>query len=816
MNTTESSRPTSDQQAFLDVLAEVLPSTVWVADSQGMINYVSADISKTTGKPAGDLMGDAWLQSLHEDDLEPTVHKWRDCVRTGAPFDTRYRLLSMHSGIYEWHEIHARAQRDADGKIVRWVGTTTNVHPRISAETNLAFERSISELETRVLSIIGRNETLGKVLDEITRSVDHMLKGARSSILFVENGCLRHGSAPSLPKAFCQAIDGLEISATAGSCGTAAKTRRTVIVTDMRTDPLWADYQYLVRDVPMRACWSVPIMDNAQNCFATFAVYYDQPRSPGPDELKIVERIAQFVRLAIERSRQHEELKSHEDRLRILVQGTHDIVWDWDLNSDTLWWSDGIKIQFGHEPDALSRSSSSWLALIHPDDLAHVESSLERAFEGSTDHWQGEYRMRRSDGKYRYVLDRGHIIRDESGKAIRAIGSLIDISERREIEEQLQQAQRLDSIGKLTGGIAHDFNNLLTVILGNSELLVTELGSNPQLRELAEISQTAAMRGAELTNRLLAFARRQPLDPGVTDINRLVSNFEPLLRRTLDENIEIEVVQRAGLWRAMIDASQLENAILNLAINARDAMPDGGLLTIETANVAVDDHYADVHDVTPGQYVQIAVSDTGMGMDANTVSHAFDPFYTTKAEGRGSGLGLAMVYGFARQSNGHARIYSEPGHGTTVKLYLPRSYENDSRTAADADLHHPSEGNEKILLVEDNDLVRRHVEHLLESLGYQVISASNGADAIQILEQEEIIDMLLTDVVMPGGMSGKELADRAQTMRPGLPVLFTSGYTENAIVHHGRLDPGVQLLQKPFRRQELASKIRRVLTGGSA
>lgn len=815
MMTHDQSQLDTDQQALLDLVAEVLPSTVWIASADGKISYISSDISDKTGEPPSVLLGDGWTRTIHPDDLNDILIKWHASVQSGAPYDTRFRLLSVNSGDYEWHEAHARAQRDTTGTIIRWVGTTTNTHARVSAETRLTLDREIGELETRVLAKISRDDPLNDILDEITLAVDHIMSGARSSILLVEDGYITQCSAPALPKALCQELSGLEIGESAGSCGTAAYRRETVIVTDIRTDPLWTNYQHMIEGTPLRACWSVPVLDTEGKCIATFAVYFDSPRSPAYEELKTIERIAKFVRLAIERSQQHQALKLQEERLKIITQGTHDIVWDWDIVNDSLWWSDGIKVQFGYDPAELTASSDAWLKLIHPDDLQQLQISVQRAFDGDLDHWQGEYRMRHKDGKYRYVLDRGHIIRDQTGKPIRAIGSLIDISERRAMEEKLHHAQRLDSIGKLTGGIAHDFNNLLTVILGNSELLAMELTSNPSLLALAEITQTAATRGAELTNRLLAFARRQPLDPSVTDINRLVSNFEPLLRRTLGESIEIEVVQRAGLWRAMVDSSQLENAILNLAINARDAMPAGGRLTIETANVAVDDHYADLNDLNAGQYVQLAISDTGAGMDADTTAHAFDPFFTTKATGKGSGLGLAMVYGFVRQSNGHARIYSEPGHGTTVKLYLPRSYEIDHDDAAVSNTSGIITGHEKILLVEDNDLVRRHVEGLLKSLGYSVLSASNGADAIVILEQDSSIDMILTDVVMPGGISGKVLADRAQAIRPGLPVLFTSGYTENAIVHHGRLDPGVQLLQKPFRRQELASKVRRVLSSGN-
>jgi CheY-like chemotaxis protein len=332
------------------------------------------------------------------------------------------------------------------------------------------------------------------------------------------------------------------------------------------------------------------------------------------------------------------------------------------------------------------------------------------------------------------------------------------------------------------------------------------------LRPLAEASLAAAERGSDLVSRLLSFARLQPLDPKPIDINELALNLNGMLRRTLGEQIELEIVRDEELWQAEADAPQLENAVLNLCLNARDAMPKGGRLTIETANVQLDKSYADQNvDVEPGPYVMIAVSDTGVGMSPEVLARAFDPFFTTKDVGKGTGLGLSMVFGFAKQSNGHVAIYSEEGHGTTVKLYLPRAEGDPSHTAKQPRVAAPPRGSESILLVEDNDLVRKHIAALLQSLGYNVIAAQNGIEAIDVLAGTTAIDLLFTDVVMPGPVNGRELANRAKQLRPELPVLFTSGYTENALMHHGRLDPGIQLLGKPFRIGDLAQKIREVL-----
>lgn len=384
------------------------------------------------------------------------------------------------------------------------------------------------------------------------------------------------------------------------------------------------------------------------------------------------------------------------------------------------------------------------------------------------------------------------------------------------LNARLMQSQRLEAVGQLTGGVAHDFNNLLTVVLGNAELLAEQAGDKPESadqRMLAEMIVGAAQRGAALTQQLLAFARKQALSPKPLDVNQLIAQMDSMLRRTLGEHIEIELIRAAGLWHAMVDQGQLENALLNLCLNARDAMPKGGRLTIETANTVLDQAYADTHpEVKPGQYVMLAVSDTGQGIAPEHLELVFQPFFTTKEKGKGTGLGLAMVYGFVKQSAGHINIYSEQGHGTAVKLYLPRAlYTQASSSPETHERLMPTGGQETILVVEDDEMVRRYACQQLRSLGYRVIDMDNGADALAFIEQHGGVDLLFTDVVMPGGMNGRALADAARKQCPGLRVLYTSGYTENAIVHHGRLDPGVLLLAKPYRLVELARAVRSAL-----
>jgi signal transduction histidine kinase/CheY-like chemotaxis protein len=391
-----------------------------------------------------------------------------------------------------------------------------------------------------------------------------------------------------------------------------------------------------------------------------------------------------------------------------------------------------------------------------------------------------------------------------------------EVRRRQEIEEVLRQSQKMEAIGQLTGGVAHDFNNLLTVIIGNIETVGRSLPAQHELQRMVAGALRGASRAALLTERLLAFSRRQPLMPQTVSVNTLVAGMSDLLRRTLGETVAIETVLAGGLWPAFVDTSQLENALINLAVNARDAMPDGGKLTIETANCRLDEAYAAMHDeVRPGQYVGIFVTDTGTGMAKEVVAQAFEPFFTTKETGQGTGLGLSQVYGFIKQSGGHVKIYSEVGQGTTVKLYLPRHRGAEAGAGEDLILREIARARpgETVLIVEDDPDVREYTVEIVGELGYRVLSAEDGASALALLETHREVDLLFTDIVLPGGMNGRQLADVASRRHPGLKVLFTTGYARNAIVHQGRLDPGVEVAFKPFTYSELAAKIRRILDG---
>ncbi|MGE4063039.1 MAG: ATP-binding protein [Rhodospirillaceae bacterium] len=390
---------------------------------------------------------------------------------------------------------------------------------------------------------------------------------------------------------------------------------------------------------------------------------------------------------------------------------------------------------------------------------------------------------------------------------------LEQIEAREKVEEALRQSQKMEAVGQLTGGIAHDFNNMLAVIIGALELLKRRSArGETNVGELADAALDGAQRAAALTQRLLAFSRQQALRPEPIDVNKLVAGLSELLRRTLGENIRIETVLGAGVWRTSVDPHQLENALLNLAVNSRDAMPNGGRLTIETANSHLDERYAQEAEVAPGQYVLVAVTDTGTGMRPEVAAKAFDPFFTTKGVGKGTGLGLSQVYGFVRQSGGHVKIYSEVGQGTIIKIYLPRFVgELSTPEAADEAVIHKSDGTH-VLVVEDEDSVRSFAVAALKELGYRVLAAPNAETGLALLRQHPEIEILFTDVVMPD-TNGRQLAEEALKFLPGLKVLFTTGYTKNAVVHNGVLDHGVHLLSKPFTIEQLSVALRRALEG---
>ncbi|NOT08914.1 MAG: response regulator [Gemmatimonadales bacterium] len=505
-----------------------------------------------------------------------------------------------------------------------------------------------------------------------------------------------------------------------------------------------------------------------------------------------------------------EALRTAEERMRFALESANVGIWDMDYSSGKLRWSETLEAQYGLAPKSFTGTFEAFIACIHPDDRTSVVAEVEAAIQAGSD-FSVVHRASWPDGTIRWLNGIGRVRLDEQGRPVRAIGISMDVTGRRALEEQFHQAQKMEAIGRLAGGVAHDFNNLLTAILGYCELLLTDLDPlDPRRADIEEI-QGAGESAARLTRQLLAFSRRQIVEPTLLDLNAVVTGVHPILTRLIGEDVKIELGLQSGLSTVKADRGQVEQIILNLAVNARDAMPKGGTLSLETANVELDENYPKTHlSVRPGAYVALTVTDTGSGMTAAVQDRLFEPFFTTKEVGRGTGLGLATVHGIVNQIGGSINVYSELNRGTSFKVYFP-SAANEPAVEAPTPSKGPAHtGTQTVLVVEDAEGLRDLVRRLLERQGYTVLVASNADDAIQMFEATETIDVLLTDVVMPGA-SGPELTRRLIEKRPGLRVIYMSGYTEEAIVQHGVLKPGIAFLHKPFTADSLGRKIREVL-----
>ena len=611
----------------------------------------------------------------------------------------------------------------------------------------------------------------------------------------------------------------LDPARSAGPSGRCFLSGEHAVCNAIEEDPRLAPWRDDALKMGYRSFASFPLKVDAQpvgifNLYSSELAFFDE------DEIKLLDELAMDIGFALEVNRHEEDRRKADEELR-----SRTAFFEAQVNSAL----DGILVVDSGGTKILQNQRVNELLKIPPQivqdpDDAHQVQFVKTVvknpiqFEEKVNHLNSHPEevdrdeVELIDGT---ILERySYPVRDQALKLHGRIWTFRDITERRQLEEQFRQAQKMEAIGQLTGGIAHDFNNLLTVILGCSEVIGEEAKDNPRFRKMAEMILGAAQRGAELTHRMLAFARRQALQPRPVDVNRLLVEMQSFLRRTLSADIELNVIQGGADCEALVDPTQLESAVLNLCVNARDAMPGGGRLTIETDNTVLDaDYAAENPDVTPGQYIMIAVSDTGCGISSKNLSRVFDPFFTTKEVGKGTGLGLSMVYGFAKQSLGHIKIYTELGHGTSVKLYLPRTEGKSEQSSESPTTFADLRGSEVILLVEDDAPLREFAKSELVNLGYQVLEAENGKDALKIVAERADIDLLFTDIVMPGGMNGRELGLEALRLNPKLKVLYSSGYAENAILHEGLLDKDVQFLGKPYARRELATRIRGILNG---
>ena len=761
--------------------------------------------------------------SFTYDDLRATIHP-EDCERmtsavarsieSGCDYDIEYRIVTP-TGELRWVDIRGQVALDDTGRPCRMSGISIDMTSRRSAE---ARRRSRQQLSERLRDLDDPAEIAYAAADLLGRTLQVSRAGYGTIDPVAETITIeRDWNADGV-----QSLAGVLRFREYGSYIDELKRGETVVVDDARLDPRTTLTADALIGISARSFINMPVTEHG-GLVGLLYVNHRDTRHWTDDDLAFVREVGERTRAAVAR-------RIAEEQLRSLAASLESQVAERTRERDRTWNNSQDLLVVVDQAGVFQAANPAWERILgwtqsevvghrhtdfsHPDDVAGSEGALQVATHRRLP--RHENRMRHRDGSYRWIAwvaspDDGLVY--ASGRHITAEKEAA--LELEAAQEQLRQSQKMEAVGQLTGGLAHDFNNLLTGITGSLELLEVRLaqGRTNEIDRYVRSAQSATKRAAALTHRLLAFSRRQTLDPRIVDVNRLIADLEELVRRTVGPQIEVEVVGATGLWSAFIDANQLENALLNLCINARDAMPDGGRLTIETSNKWIDERSARERDLVAGQYIALCVTDTGTGMTPDTAARAFDPFFTTKPLGAGTGLGLSMVYGFARQSGGQVRVYTELGQGTTMCLYLPRQVGIDDVSQVDAEVrpHRARQEGRTVLVVDDEPTVRMLVLEIVEGETLAALEAVDGAGALTILRSDARIDLLITDVGLPGGINGRQVADAARLQRPDLPVLFITGYAENAAVGNGHLGHGMSLLTKPFSVVTLTRRIHELI-----
>ena len=746
--------------------AQAVPNHVWSARAGGLLEWFNTRLLDYSGASETDLLGRSWGAIVHPEDLPDATARWAAADEAGSAYETEFRIRRA-DGVYRWHLVRAVPIRTEGGDLLRWIGTNTDIEDQKSATAALSSLNST--LEQEVAKRTAERDRMWRL------STDIMLVADFSGRILAVNPAWTSNLGWSEKDLF--GVDFIGLIHPDDHANTLNEVAR---LADGLTT-LRFENRYRARDGSYRLIsWTAV---------------------PEGGHIHAVGRDVTEERHA---ARERDRTWELSPVLKLVLDETGHVLTVNPSWTRVLGWT---------AAEMKNRPVADFLAA---SERQASSGRLARLIAGETLPEYEAVFLAKSGSPHRIAWKTVY----ENG-AIYGFGR--DVTAEREAEQALQQAedalrqsQKMEAVGQLTGGIAHDFNNLLTGIAGSLELLGTRIaqGRLNEVDRYLTAAQGAAKRAAALTHRLLAFSRRQTLDPKPTDVNRLVASMTELVRRTVGPSIVVETVAAVGLWATLVDAGQLENALLNLCINARDAMPEGGRITIETANRWMDQAASTTHDLPAGQYISLCVSDTGTGMTPDVIARAFDPFFTTKPIGQGTGLGLSMIYGFARQSGGHVRIYSEVGRGSMVCIYLPRHLGSaadveDERGLADAP--RAQEG-ETVLVVDDEPSIRMLVTETLQDLGYGAIEAVDGPSGLRVLQSDTRIDLLVTDVGLPGSMNGRQMADAARVSRPHLKVLFITGFAENAVVGNGHLEPGMHVLTKPFAMETLAGRIKDLIS----
>jgi PAS domain S-box-containing protein len=794
----EAQRAQQQAEEKLSQLFENAVEGIFRASVEGQLLSVNPALARMCGYASPEEMILS-VQEMSRDlyaDPQARVEFKRRMTERGSVESFEYQLRRK-DGALIWVSENARVVRVSNGEIVAYEGTMEDI-----------TERKRSELERQVTFEIIHAVNVTDNLDDLLYLVYQALR----KVLYAENCFVALYEPPSGMFHFPFFIDQFDEAPPPQQVGRSCtayvyRTGRAMLIPQQVFDELAAQGEVELVGTPSPAWLGAPLRTPAATIGVLVVQHYENEAAYTERDLEFLVSVGGQIALAIERKRAEEKIRESEARLRVLVEQLPAVLWT--VGKDLRFTSAlgaGLA-RLGLKPNQIV--GVSLMDYFETNDQTFLPiAAHRRATKGEPVTFHVEWK----GGSYTCHVEP---LRTAEGELQGAICMALDITDRKQLEEQLRQAQKMEAVGRLAGGIAHDFNNLLMVIQGYADLMTERLAEGDPLRRNAEQIQTASQRATSLTRQLLAFSRKQMLAPKVLNVQSVVVEMEKILRRLIGEDIQLETssVEDLGLIKA--DRSQIEQVIMNLAVNARDAMPEGGRLTIETANVELDKAAAHPPAVlSPGRYVMLAVTDNGCGMDAETQAHIFEPFFTTKEKGKGTGLGLATVYGIVKQSGGYVWVYSEPGRGTSFKVYLPRIEDEQTVRGRDgkSDATELPRGSETVLLVEDEKGVRELAREYLQLTGYTVISAEDGHTALELAAMHVgPIQLLMTDVVMPG-ISGRELAGRVKAIRPEIKVLFMSGYTDQAVVHHGILDTDAALLQKPFTMAALAAKLREILS----